>query len=65
MPLQPPEPRFYWAHVREGYRITVPAAVRRHLGLEPGGEIEFVESEGLVKLRKAGAQQPGSVGSGR
>ena len=50
---RPAEPKIYRAHIREGARITVPAAVRRVLDLQGGDEIEFVGQDGVVELRKA------------
>lgn len=35
-------------------QISVPAEVRRRLGLEPGSVIEWVEEEGRIVVRPAG-----------
>nr|MBV6629289.1 AbrB/MazE/SpoVT family DNA-binding domain-containing protein [Oceanococcus sp. HetDA_MAG_MS8] len=34
-------------------QISVPAAVRRHLALEPGARIEWVEKDGEIVVRRA------------
>ncbi|MPZ15386.1 MAG: AbrB/MazE/SpoVT family DNA-binding domain-containing protein [Chloroflexi bacterium] len=33
-------------------QVTVPKHVRQRLGLQPGDEIEFVESDGAFRLEK-------------
>lgn len=33
-------------------QVTIPKAVRERLGLRPGDEIEFVEDNGGVRLKK-------------
>lgn len=35
-------------------QISVPLAVRKHLGLAPGGSIEWVVEEGRIVVRRAG-----------
>lgn len=32
-------------------QLTIPAAVRRHLGVEPGGKVAFVIEDGSVRLQ--------------
>ncbi|MFO7270651.1 AbrB/MazE/SpoVT family DNA-binding domain-containing protein [Sphaerobacter thermophilus] len=35
-------------------QITIPAAVRRHLGVAPGGKVVFaISDEGIVTMRRA------------
>ncbi len=33
-------------------QVTIPKDVRQRLGLRPGDELEFVEEDGVFKLRK-------------
>ena len=33
-------------------QVTIPKAVRDRLGLRPGDEIDFVEDDGVVRVRK-------------
>ena len=33
-------------------QVTIPKAVREHLGLRPGDEIEFVEQDGSFRVEK-------------
>jgi antitoxin PrlF len=35
-------------------QISVPLAVRKRLGLSPGGSIEWIEEEGKIVVRRAG-----------
>ncbi|MFH1567648.1 MAG: AbrB/MazE/SpoVT family DNA-binding domain-containing protein [Gemmatimonadota bacterium] len=35
-------------------QVTIPKPIRTRLGLRPGDQVEFVEVEGRVELRKAG-----------
>jgi AbrB family looped-hinge helix DNA binding protein len=39
-------------------RVTIPLAVRRHLGLKPGAKVEFIAAEGPrhVRLFRVGAR---------
>jgi antitoxin PrlF len=39
-------------------QITIPKALREHLGLRPGDEVEFVELEGAVRVQKRVATSP-------
>ncbi|WP_339385783.1 AbrB/MazE/SpoVT family DNA-binding domain-containing protein [Burkholderia sp. Ac-20379] len=42
-------------------QVTIPKAVREHLGLVPGMEVEFqMESDGRVTVRRAGGGAPAS-----
>jgi antitoxin PrlF len=34
-------------------QVTVPAELRRELGLEPGDRVEFVRENGTIQVRKA------------
>lgn len=36
--------------VTEKGQVTIPKAVREHLGIKPGSEVDFVMSEGMVTL---------------
>jgi len=33
-------------------QVTIPKEVRERLGLRPGDELEFIEEDGVFKLRK-------------
>jgi AbrB family looped-hinge helix DNA binding protein len=47
------------------YQITIPAAVRRRLGLEAGDVVYLVEEEGRIVLRSArGGWAESTVGLG-
>ncbi len=35
-------------------QISVPAAVRRRLGVGPGGTLEWLDAEGTIVVRRAG-----------
>jgi antitoxin PrlF len=35
-------------------QISVPLAVRRRLGLSPGGSLEWIEEDGRIIVRRAG-----------
>ena len=39
-------------------QITIPKALRERLGLRPGDEVEFVEVEGGLRVRKRVAPSP-------
>lgn len=65
MTSQPPDPRVHRAHIREGHKITVPAAVRRHLDVEAGDELEFISRDGHVEMVKIRTNGPDAVGPGR
>lgn len=34
-------------------QVTVPADLRRELGLEPGDQVEFIQENGSIQVRKA------------
>lgn len=36
-------------------QVTIPRHIRRHLGISPGGEVDFVISGGRVILKKSDA----------
>ncbi|MBM3932842.1 MAG: AbrB/MazE/SpoVT family DNA-binding domain-containing protein [SAR202 cluster bacterium] len=40
------------AKVTSKGQVTIPKDVRERLGIEPGDEIEFVESDGEIKVAK-------------
>ncbi|MFH1570245.1 MAG: AbrB/MazE/SpoVT family DNA-binding domain-containing protein [Gemmatimonadota bacterium] len=35
-------------------QVTIPKPIRTRLGIQPGDQVEFVEVEGRVELRKVG-----------
>lgn len=35
-------------------QVTIPKAIRDRLGLRPGDQVEFVEADGRIELRKEG-----------
>lgn len=42
-------------------QVTIPKAIRDHLGIEPGSEVEFaVEADGRTVLRRADGKRPPS-----
>jgi antitoxin PrlF len=42
-------------------QVSVPAAVRRQLGLGPGGVLEWVEEGGRIVVRRAAAHDSAAV----
>lgn len=44
-------------------QVTVPAALRKELGLAPGDRVEFVQENGSVRVRKAESVVMRSAGS--
>lgn len=50
------EPQIYRSHVQAGWRVTVPAAVRLHLGIGAGAAVEFVACDGVVEIRRGDDQ---------
>ena len=42
-------------------QVSVPAAVRRQLGLGPGATLEWVESDGQIVVRRAAAHDSAAV----
>lgn len=42
-------------------QVSVPAAVRRHLGLAPGGVLEWVEEGGRIVVRRAASHDSAAV----
>lgn len=46
------------ARVTSKGQITIPKAVRDRLGLRVGDEVEFVEEEGIIQLRKQAGDSP-------
>lgn len=46
------------ARVTSKGQITIPKAVRDRLGLRVGDEVEFVEEDGFVRLRKQVGDSP-------
>ncbi len=46
------------AKVTSKGQITIPKEVRERLGLRPGDEVEFVESDGGIGIRKEVAESP-------
>lgn len=46
------------AKVTSKGQITIPKAVRDRLGLTPGDEVEFVEDDGAVRMRKEVRESP-------
>lgn len=39
-------------------QVTVPKGVRERLGLRPGDEIEFIEEDGMFRVRKRLTETP-------
>lgn len=39
-------------------QVTVPRKIRKKFGIHPGTEVEIVESQGGVVLKKAGGKRP-------
>lgn len=46
------------AKVTSKGQITIPKAVRDRLGLRSGDEVEFLEEDGIVRLRKQVEHSP-------
>ncbi|MEX2275041.1 MAG: AbrB/MazE/SpoVT family DNA-binding domain-containing protein [Actinomycetota bacterium] len=44
--------------ISEKGQVTVPKGLRERFGLRPGTEVEFVEEEGRIVLRKAPTEDP-------
>ena len=45
--------RTYRSRMTSKGQVTVPAELRRELGLEPGDRVEFVWENGAIQVRKA------------
>lgn len=45
--------RMYQSRMTSKGQVTVPAELRKELGLEPGDRVEFVRENGTIRVRKA------------
>ncbi len=43
----------YQSRMTSKGQVTVPAALRKELGLQPGDRVEFVQENGTIRVRKA------------
>lgn len=53
------------ARVTSKGQVTIPAEVRRELGIEPGDTILFVRNEGIASIVKAGSAVDETAGAFR